>query len=145
MRGLQRPADDFAELGAERLELDLPSQAGAECLERAGGVDLRAVEAAVDERLDPPPGGAEKGGDGEGRSGDGELVPLCEGAERGLEPDDDAEVEARERCGQEAVDERAVDDPVDLVQAVAEDRDPGSDRDRREREADQRVTDLLPT
>ena len=44
--------DDAAQVGAERLEVDLVAQPGAERLERPRRVVAAAVEAAVDRRLD---------------------------------------------------------------------------------------------
>ena len=84
------------------------------------GVVAAAVEAPVDERLDAPTGGAEERGDGEGRAGDGEIVAAGEAAEGGLEREDDPEVETREERGDGAVDDSAIDDPVDLVEAIAQ-------------------------
>ena len=90
-----------------------------------------SVEAAVDEGLDPAAGRAEEGGDGERRASDRQVVTPGQVGERGLEADDDGEVEAGEPGRQDAVDERLADDEIDVVEAVLQDRDPRGHRDRR--------------
>ena len=52
VRGLHRLGHDAAQVGAQRVEVDLVAQPGAERLERARRVVAAAVEAPVDERLD---------------------------------------------------------------------------------------------
>ena len=57
MRGLHGVRDNPAQVGAERLERHLVAQPGAEALECPGRVIAAAVEAPVNECLDPPEGG----------------------------------------------------------------------------------------
>src|SRR3712207_7708572 len=59
--------------------------------------------------------------DGERREGDREARALRERGEGGLEEEDRGEAGAREQGGERAVDERPVDDDVDVVEAVAQD------------------------
>ncbi len=72
---MHRRVDDSGEIRPERLEIDLVAEPRAEGLERALGVVAAAVEATVDDSLDPAAGGAEERGDGQGRAGDCEVVP----------------------------------------------------------------------
>ncbi len=101
----------------------------AEGLERALRVVAAAVEAPVDSSLDSGPHGTEERGDGERGDGDGQVRASAERREHLLEAEHDPEVGAGEERRDRAVDDRPVDDPVELVEAVAEDGDPGRDGD----------------
>jgi hypothetical protein len=71
---------------------------------------------------------AEERGDREGRSDDGQLrLASREGAPGELKGDHAGSVHHGEGDGQAAVDEGAVDDQVDVVEAVAQDGDAGGD------------------
>ena len=93
---------------------------GLECLLR---VVLAPVEAAVDDGLDAHACRSEEGGDRQRRAGDGEIRAAREWAEDLLERHNDREVESRQPDRDDAVNERPADNQVDLVEAVAEDRD----------------------
>ena len=87
----------------------------------------RPVEAAIDKRLYPRPQRAEGEGDGEGRGGGRNS--------RAAADHDTAEKGHRdERGGQQhrkrAVDQRRVDQAIDLVEPVAHHRNPDRERDR---------------
>ena len=124
VRRLQALVDDAAQLAAERVELDLVAQPRAEAGQRLRGVVAAAVEAAVDRRLDAGARGAEQRGDRQRRDRDREARLPDREPDQQHEP----EVGGAEQRGERAVDERAVDDDVDVVEAVAEDRDRGGER-----------------
>ena len=105
--------DNAPQVVAERVEIDLIAQTGAERLEPAHRVVLAPEEAAVDAGLDPAPRGLEQRGDGERRARDGEPAASRQAAEDELQQQHAAEIRARERRRQRAVDERPVDDHVD--------------------------------
>ena len=90
MRGLHRLGDDGAQLVAERVEVDLVAQLRAEALQRAGGVVLAPVEAAVDGRLDAMAGGAEERRDGERRARYREVRARRQRVQRELQQQDAA-------------------------------------------------------
>jgi len=93
-----------------------------------------AVHEAVREQPGPVPQGLEQQGDQDGR-GDREDRAAPVSRER---PDsqDDARVHGREGCREQAVDNGALDDDVDVVQPVLEDR--GRHRGRDSDEHDER-------
>ena len=117
---------------AQRSQIHLVAQARRERLERALGVVLAPEEAAVDRRLDARSGRAEQSRDGEGRAGDREARVAGDSTQQQLQEQHAAQVGGGEDRGQRAVDQRAVDHDVDVVQAVAQDR--VADRDRQCRE-----------
>jgi hypothetical protein len=122
--GLHGVADDAAHVGGECLEVELVAQPRPERLQRLRRVVAAAVEATVDDRLDARPRGPEQRGHGERRDRGGEA-----GAADG-EADEHhaAEIGGGEGRGQRAVDERAPDHDVDVVEVVAQDRH--GDRER---------------
>src|SRR3712207_4477619 len=79
--------------------------------------------------------------DGERREGDREARALRERGEGGLEEEDRGEVGAREQGGERAVDERPVDDDVDVVEAVAQDGDAYRERKQGPRREANRLQD----
>ena len=109
--------------------MEIP-QARSEAVEGALGVGAGAVEAAIDDALHP---GAERLGERdarERRDRHRDLGSARERAERRLKQDDAREERHRDAHGRRAVHERAIDEDVDVVEAVAEDSDP--DHHRRE-------------
>ena len=119
---------------AERLEVELVAQPPAERLERPRRVVAAAVEAPVHDRLDARPRRAEQRRHRERRGRDREAGL----ADREPDQQHEPEVRAAERRGQRAVDQRAPDHQVDVVEPVAQDRDAGRHRQRGEGEqADQ--------
>ena len=113
-----------AQLVGERLEVQLVAQPAAERLQRLCGVVAAAVEAPVDGRLDRARAGPNS-------AATASVETATASPER---PDGEADqqhehqVGRAERRGQPAVDQRAVDDDVNVVEPVAQDRDAGGDR-----------------
>ena len=105
--GCMVSAHGAGELGPQRLEVGLGAQAGAEALQRAGGVVLAPVEAPVDQR----PGCAPRAGRKSAATASVEAAiarsePLGDRREREAEQQHQSEVGRAERRGQRAVDER---------------------------------------
>jgi hypothetical protein len=113
---------------------------GAEGLDGAGGVVAAAVELAVDRRLDPAAGRPEPGGHGQGGPGHHPARRVA-GHPAGQLPEDQdqAGVDPGQQHGDQPVDHGAVDQPVDLVEAVAQDRHPGRDWQERHHHGEQQV------
>ena len=135
MGGLHRVEDRGAQLGADRLEVDLVAQPRAEGLERLRGVVAVAVEAPVDGVLDAGTRRAEQRGHRERRDRDGEAGL----ADRQSHQQHESQVGRGERRRERAVDQRAVDDDVDVEEPVAQDRGAGREREHGEAERQHRV------
>ena len=73
--------------------------------------------------LDASAQGLEERGDRECRDHDGDIVLLVDDPpEQVLQSKDEAKVDQGQDSGQGAIDQRAVNDDIDIVQAVAQDR-----------------------
>src|SRR2546425_1871239 len=132
VRRLHRVADSNEQLAPKGVEVDLVAQAERERVERACGVVAGPVEAAVYAALDAGAYRIEKRHRGQRRQRDRELVPLGERAQHPLQADDRGDVERAKGHDRRAVHERAVDEDVDVVQAVTEDGDACAERDGRD-------------
>src|SRR5918993_4353365 len=140
MRGLHRLSDYRQEVIVQLPEVRLLTQAGTKSLQGLRSVVLAAVEAAVDEGLYTMPDGVEERRDQERRSHDRELGPLSRKHYQGpLQQGDAAEVQEDEHGGQDRVDKRAVDNDVDVVEAVLEYRKGHRRRYREETDQEQRA------
>jgi hypothetical protein len=109
--------------------VDAAGEVAADAGGRGRGVGAFAVQQPVDHRLDPVAGRGEHQRDGAG--GDDRprrAVLVGDDAQHG----DDAQVSPGDTGGQHAVDERAVDDEANVVQAVPHDGDRRRGRDQRE-------------
>src|SRR5918996_4584922 len=122
MRGTHRLVDDAEQIGRESLEVDLVAEPRREVLQRLRGVELRPIETAVDEALDTPSGRSEQSRHGQRRARHCELRLSRERTRDHLKRCDCYDVSKCERDGQRTVDECPVDDDVDVVQTVPEDR-----------------------
>src|SRR6266480_7088088 len=128
VRGLDRKVDGVDEAAANSIEVDLIAQPKAEYVERARRVVPRAVEASVNDALDPRPERLEQRDARECGAGDSDLGSRGEWSKECLQHDDAAKERTTDQCGRSAVDQRPVDEDIDVVKAVAEHSD--SDRDR---------------
>src|SRR5215218_3936157 len=122
MHRLHRLGEHAEQLAVQAVDVHLVAQMGGEALERERGVVLVPVEAPVDHPLDPSARGPEQGRDRERRSGDCEARVLSQRVDDQLQHEDGQQVGGAEQRGEPAVDERAVDDDVDVVEPVAQDR-----------------------
>src|SRR5215217_3501075 len=110
-------------LVAQAVQIRLVAQLRGKRLQGLGGIVPLAVEPPVYKVLDAPAQRIEKCCDRQGGAHDSKLrkgflagKPL----ENCLGRRDDAEIEQRERDGERAVDEGAVDEAVDVVEPVAQ-------------------------
>src|SRR5580700_6548015 len=116
--GFQSPVHDAGQVGLHGAQVDGVLQPGGERFYGAVGVVAGAVEPPVDDALDLAPDRVEQGGGGQGgsrdcyRGFDGEYL----GGQQ-----DQAGVHPDQQPGHDRVGQRAGDDPVDVVQAVAQD------------------------
>src|SRR5207245_6670231 len=131
-------SDGRPELRGQGLHVELVAQAGAEGLDRLLCVVAVPVEAAVHKVLDPPAKGNEGDEDGQGGRGDGQARAAGELAEEPLHDYDDPEIRGCEDAGRQTVDDSAVDDAVDVPEAVAEE----SNKDRQGDEKKDGLEDL---
>ena len=123
VRRLHRVAHDVLQVGAQQVELDLLAQPRAERLQRALRVVAAPVEAPVDEPLDAAAQRQEQRGHDERRAGDRQVRAAGERREHRLPREHEPGVRRAEQHRQQAVDERARDQQVDVEQPVAQDPD----------------------
>ena len=83
----ERQADRPGDVGLDTREVHLVAEAFRECRRRALAVVPRAVEAAIDGRLDAATGRLEQRERDEGRCGHGERLALGEPGQGRLQPD----------------------------------------------------------
>jgi hypothetical protein len=114
------------QLIGQAVEVDLLAESGAERLDRLGGVVLASVKAPVDRLLDAATQWLEQRRHGQGGAGDGRARPVA--TEELSYHNDAGGIAQTEDGGERRVDQGAVDEPVDVVQAIPEDRDAGGDR-----------------
>jgi hypothetical protein len=123
--------NDREEFGREGTEVDLVAQAGAERPDSPGHVVAAPVEAPVHRLLDAAAGRLEGRGHGQGGGGHREAGAV---GQETAEPEDHRAVPEAEQDGEQPVGDGAADDPVQVVQPVAQDRRPG--RERQDRDAE---------
>ena len=133
--GLRQALDDGVDEGAE---VGLGVERAAEVDEGFAVVEALLVEDAVDVRLEEALDGLE---DEAGGDDGGEQAPDFERLEARVHDfggdGDDREVEADERGGGEGVGDAALEDEVDVHEAVADDRPSEGERKEDERERDE--------
>ena len=125
--------NDREEFGREGTEVDLVAQAGAERPDSPGHVVAAPVEAPVHRLLDAAAGRLEGRGHGQGGGGHREAGAV---GQETAEPEDHRAVPEAEQHREQPVGDGAADDPVQVVQPVAQDRRPG--RERQDRDAEPR-------
>src|SRR5215211_2902584 len=123
--GLHRLPHHLHQVVAQGVEVSLVSQLGREGCKRLCCVVLAAVEAPVYERLDAAPQRIEEssdhqGGDHYGKLG-GLLLLAGKRSEENLGRRYAPEVDCDQHGGERAIDQRAVDDYVYVVEAVPQD------------------------
>jgi hypothetical protein len=101
---------------------------------------LTAVEAPVHDRLDATAGRLEQRGHRQGGAGHrpARRIP-AHPTEQLAQDQDRAGVDAGQQGGEQPVDQGAVDQPVDLVEAVPQDRDPDGSWDQRKEDEEQHI------
>src|SRR5215210_5427933 len=121
MRGLYRLVDHPHKGTDQIFEVYLVAQAGAELFQGLRSIVLAAVEASVYEGLYTMPDRVEERRDQQRRRHDCELGPLSRKNDQGpLQHGDAAEVQEGEHGRQDRVDQREVDNYVDVVEAELE-------------------------
>ena len=107
----------------ERTEVHLVAQVCPERVDRPLGIDACPVEAPVNGTLDTGTEWLEQRCGDEGGCRDREGVLVRHRREQRLEPDDRPGEHGHQQAGDERPPDRPAHDPIDLVQAVPEDRD----------------------
>src|SRR5215207_1063476 len=141
MGGLHRPPHHAHQVISQGIQVCLVPKLGGEGFQGLSRVVLAPVEAAIDEGLDTTPQGIEQGRDRKGRNDYGELGLLLlagEGAEESLQRGHPSEVHCDQCSRQSTIDEGAIYDDVDVVEAVPRDRDSREDRHPEQADADDR-------
>ncbi len=112
--------DRLLQVGANSHDVDLVAEALGERRGRPIGIEPGAIEASVDDRLDPLSQRLEERGDDQGGQRDRDRVAAGHAGQRATDDDDQPGVGGDERGRDRHVGDRAADDPIDLEQPVAE-------------------------
>ena len=132
-RRLEGPANGRCELVAQRPHLDLVAQPIGERSHRPIGIDTRA---RLNRRSTTPwtrrRSGWARAATTSVEAATGDRLALGDASERSLESQHDPDEHDRQNPGQDRVGQRPADDPVDVVQVIAQDGDADSDRDERQ-------------
>ena len=137
--GLQRGLDHGGQVGADGIQVDRVLEPGGERGDRLVRVIPGPVEAPVHPVLNSPPHGVEQGGGGQGGGGH---------RHRAVDPEhlggqqDQARVDPDQQAGDDRVGQGPGDDPVDVVQPVAQDGDADGQRDQRDGPGAYRVLEV---
>jgi hypothetical protein len=128
---LHRLVHHGEQLGRQGVQINLVAEADAEGLHRRGRVVPAAVKAPVDHCLRAASGRLEQGRHDQGRPSHHPARRVAaHPAEQLPQHQHRAAVDGAQEGAERAVDQRAVDQPVDVVQPEAQDRDACSDRDQ---------------
>src|SRR5579863_4623947 len=138
--GWRKPERDVARLHrllhhreqvlAQLRQINLIAKSGAKSSQRFGGIILAAVEAPVDDALDATAQGLEESGNDESRDHNGDRVILVEQPlKQRLQGNNEAKVQQGEQCSQAAIHQGAVDQQINVVESIAQNREPNRERD----------------
>ena len=139
MRGRHRLPHGAEEISTQFVEVDFVREAIRKGIECDRSVVPRAIKAPVDRALHTASDGLEERIRDQCCNGDRELRSGSKRTEHSLKSHDAPEKHRRDRGGRRAVDQSAVDEQVNVVEAIAKYRDANRDRRRREASADSNV------
>src|SRR5229473_3606126 len=123
MARLHRFLDHRYEMLAQLRQINLVAKCGTEGRHRASSVVLAAIEATIDDGLDAMAQGLEESSNDEGRDHDSDRVILVEHPlEQRLQSNDEAKVQQGEQSRQAAIHQGTVDQQVDIVQSMPQNR-----------------------
>src|SRR5579859_3098429 len=128
---LHRLFDHRQEMLAQLRQVNLVAQRCTECCYRAGSIILTAIEAMIDDGLNAVTQRLEDGRNHQGGDHDGNVaIGVDDAAQEGLQSDDAAEVNQGQYDCERAIDQRAIDEQVDVVESIAQNREPYGERDQ---------------
>jgi hypothetical protein len=110
--------DHGQQLDRERVQVHLLAQPRAEGFHSPSGVVAAPVEAPIHRGLDAAPGRPEDRGRGQGGAGDQPARRARADTGHQQEQQRSSRIAQAEDCGEQPIDQGAVDDPVDLVQPI---------------------------
>src|SRR5260370_41853982 len=118
---------------AQLCQINLVTQGRAERRYRASRIILAAIEAAVDDGLNAMTKGLEEGRNDQGGDHNGStVIGVDDAAQEGLQPDDAAKVYQDQYGCERAIHQRAVDQQVDVVEPIAQNREPDGERGQKQ-------------
>ena len=98
---------------------------------------LAAVEATINEPLQTMAQRLEQRSNDEGRDHNSDSIILVEHPlEQGLQHKNETKVQQGQQSGQAAVHQRAVDQHVDIVESIAQNREPNGERDQEQNDGE---------
>ena len=99
----------------------------------------------VNDGLNTMTQGLEEGGNSECRDHDGNIVPLVDDpSEQVLQDKDETNINQGQDRGQAAIDERAIDQHVDVVQSIPQNREPNGERDQKQSDGEDETPHFIP-
>src|ERR1700687_4272758 len=118
MRRLHRLLNHLDELFAQLTEINAIAQRCAECCQRSRRIVLATIETAVDDGLDAAALRLDKGGSHEGRGNNNQRRLRFRGkvSHQKLQPDNQAKIDEAEYDSQRTVDQRAIDNNINIPQ-----------------------------
>src|SRR6266702_6013512 len=113
------------------------------CAERFHDLDrsvLTAVETAVNDRLDAMAQGLEESSNSECRDYAGDIVILAyDPSQQVLQGKDETKIDHSQQDRQRAIHERTVDQQVDVVESVPQNREPNGERDQEKYDGEEEI------
>src|SRR5712692_1577387 len=124
--------DHRHEMLTQLRQINLIAKCGTESRHRASSIILAAIETTIDDGLDAMAQGLEESSNEEGRDHDSDRVILVEHPlEQRLQHKNEAKVKQGEQSSQAAIHKGAVDEHVDVVESIPQDREPNGERDQK--------------
>src|SRR5579884_2229770 len=124
MGRLHRLFDHSKQLLTQLIQVHFSPQRRAKGFQRLLGIIFAPVEAPINEPLDALTKGLKQGSDDQRRADEDHAIVWPEQTgEQGLSGEDQREVDDQQSRSEQAVDQRAIDDDVDIPEAIAQDGD----------------------
>ena len=122
-------------------QLNLVAKCGTEGRHRASSIILAAVEATIDDGLDAMAQRLEESRNDKRRDHDSDRVILVEQPlEQRLQRNNEDKVKQSEQSRQAAIHQGAVDQYVDIVEPVPQNREPNGERDQEKGDVEEDIT-----
>ena len=113
------------------VQVNFVAQGGAEGCQGLGCIILAAVEATIDDGLDAMAQGLEESSNDQRRDHDCDRIILVkQPLEQRLQGKNEAKIQQGEQSGQAAIHQCAIDQHVDIIQSIPQNREPNGERDQ---------------
>src|SRR2546423_5801284 len=113
------------------VQVNFVAQGGAEGCHGLDSIILAAVEATIDDGLDTMAQGLEESNNDQRRNHDSDrIILVVHPLEQRLQGKNEAKIQQSEQSGQAAIHQCAIDQHVDIVEPVPQNREPNGERDQ---------------